>query len=55
MSKLKDSKFDLNKETVKKMLRSKEVEEIALKEANRIGTIETNYVGVNRVWVKGTE
>lgn len=37
------------------MLRSKEVEEIALKEANKLGTIETNYVGINRVWVKGTE
>lgn len=53
MSKLKDSKFTLNRDTVKKMLKSKEVEDIALKEAEKLGYVDTNYVGVNRVWVKG--
>lgn len=48
-------KFELNKETVKKMLKSEEVMNIAKNEAEKRGDIEEEYVGTQRCWVKGKE
>jgi hypothetical protein len=47
-------KFELNKETVRKILKSQEVMEAARKEAAKLGDIETEYIGTQRVWIKGT-
>ena len=54
---MKDSKgkFKLDTRTVGKMLKSEEVKQIAEKEAAKIGTIEEEFIGTQRVWVKGTE
>ena len=54
---MKDSKakFELNTRTINKMLKSEEVLEVALKEAEKIGTVEEHYIGTQRVWVGGTE
>lgn len=48
-------KFVLNTRTVNKMLKSDKVMEIALKEAEKIGTINEQFIGTQRVWVKGEE
>ena len=48
-------KFELNKETVKKMLKSEEVMNIAKNEAEKLGEITEEFVGTQRVWVKGDE
>ena len=54
---MKDSKgkFVLNTRTINKILKSDKVMEIAVKEANKIGTVEEQYIGTQRVWVKGEE
>lgn len=54
---MKDSKgeFKLNTRTVNKMLKSEEVMQIALKESAKLGTVEEQYIGTQRVWVKGKE
>lgn len=54
---LKNSKgkFELDKAMVKKMLQSDEVMKIAIKEAQKKGEITEEYVGTQRVWVKGRE
>ena len=54
---MKDSKgkFELNTRTVNKILKSDKVMEIAKKEASKIGTVEEQYIGTQRVWVKGVE
>lgn len=54
LKKLK-GRFELNKATVGKMLKSQEVLQIARNEAAKLGEIETEYVGTQRVWVKGKE
>lgn len=46
-------KFKLNTRTVNKMLKSDKVMQVALKEAGKIGTVEEQYIGTQRVWVKG--
>lgn len=49
------AKFVLDRSTVKKMLQSEEVMKIAVKEAEKKGEITEEYVGTQRVWVKGRE
>ena len=48
-------KFELDKAMVKKMLQSDEVMKIAIKEAQKKGEITEEYIGTQRVWVKGRE
>lgn len=46
-------KFKLNTRTVNKILKSDKVMQIALKEGAKMGTVEEQYIGTQRVWVKG--
>ncbi len=48
-------KFELNRDGVKAMLQSAEVMAIAKAEAEKRGEITEEYVGTQRVWVKGRE
>lgn len=54
MSEQKD-KFELNRDGVKAMLQSAEVMAIAKAEAEKRGEITEEFVGTQRVWVKGRE
>jgi hypothetical protein len=48
-------KFELNRDGVKAMLQSAEVMAIAKAEAEKRGEITEEFVGTQRVWVKGRE
>lgn len=48
-------KFELNRDGVKAMLQSAEVMAIAKAEAEKRGEIIEEFVGTQRVWVKGRE
>ena len=48
-------KFELNRDGVKAMLQSAEVMAIAKAEAEKKGEITEEFVGTQRVWVKGRE
>lgn len=48
-------KFELNRDGVKAMLQSAEVMAIAKSEAEKRGEITEEFVGTQRVWVKGRE
>jgi len=37
------------------MLKSEEVMQVALKEGAKLGKVEEQYIGTQRVWVKGRE
>ena len=48
-------KFELNRDGVKAMLQSAEAMAIAKAEAEKRGEITEEFVGTQRVWVKGRE
>lgn len=48
-------KFELNRDGVKAMLQSAEVMAIAKAEAEKRGEITEEFIGTQRVWVKGRE
>lgn len=48
-------KFEVDYQAVGRVLKSQEVMEVAVKEAEKIGEIEEKYVGTQRVWVGGRE
>lgn len=48
-------KFELNRDGVKAMLQSAEVMAIAKSQAEKRGEITEEFVGTQRVWVKGRE
>lgn len=48
-------KFELNKEGIKEMLKSQEVMDVAIKEAEKLGEVQEHYVGTQRCWVGGKE
>ena len=48
-------KFELNRDGIKAMLQSAEAMAIAKAEAEKRGIITEEFVGTQRVWVKGRE
>ena len=48
-------RFELNREGMKAILQSSEAMAIARQEAQKKGEIVDEYVGTQRVWVKGKE
>lgn len=48
-------RFELNRDGIKAMLQSSEVMEIAKREAEKRGEVTEEFVGTQRVWVKGKE
>lgn len=48
-------RFELNRAGIKAILQSEEAMAIARQEAQKKGEITDEYVGTQRVWVKGKE
>lgn len=48
-------RFELNRDGIKAILQSAEAMAIARQEAQKKGEIVDEYVGTQRVWVKGKE
>ena len=46
-------KFELNKDGVKALLQSQACLDIARKEAEKMGELDSDYVGTQRAWAKG--
>lgn len=51
----KPGKFKLNYAGINAMLQSQECQEIAKKEAEKLGQVTDEYIGTQRAWVRGTE
>lgn len=48
-------RFEVDYQAVGRILKSQEIMDVAIKEAEKIGNIEEKYVGTQRVWVGGRE